>query len=93
MSEHPKDLVISVEVNVPLDLELMAELIEELQYDKTLEFIARLKEQFIKRAKEDRSAGKEKLADALTDVATSLSSACDSLSDVWDICKSHMTSN
>lgn len=68
----------------------LAEAIENLRYDKTVEFLEHLARSFRDRSLKDRLEGKTKLANALYNAYTRTDVVRTYVIDAWNICKPYM---
>lgn len=71
------------------DLKELAFEIENLRYDKVIEFLDHLEGAFKDRAGRDYKAGKTSLCYGLTMAGLKLSEASEIMKDVWKICKKY----
>lgn len=72
------------------NLDELAIAIENMRYDKTIEFVERLESAISYRAIMDKRAGRKKLASQLFLAQISLQSLQRNLRMAWALCKSHM---
>ena len=86
MSKHP-DKVLGWDGT----LEELAIAIENMRYDKTVEFLVHLAECFRKRSVEDRRMGRVSLSNALYNVYTRTSVVSEYVKDAWKVCQPYMT--
>jgi hypothetical protein len=71
-------------------LDELAIAIENMRYDKTIEFVERLESAINYRAVMDKRAGRKNLASHLFSAQVSLQSLQRNLRMAWAICKSHI---
>lgn len=72
------------------DLRDLAISIENLRYDKCIEFLMHLENAFLARSKSDLENDKPELSEWLRSVADNIACANYYLSKAWDVCKQHM---
>lgn len=71
-------------------LEELAQAVENMSYDKVVEFIHHLDMAILNRGLRDREAGKTQLATGLFQVSKRLGTARAYMEQVWKLCKPHM---
>lgn len=71
-------------------IEEAAKAVEQMRYEKTVDFLYALENAFGDRCYEDLLAGKKKLATHLADTVYFLSQARQELIEAWVICEPHM---